>query len=93
VNYKFKEDIEKFIHSSIEDQLISWNKYTQINFDDFSTTQTENIMELIKNIQEETKSKCQNNQYYKMYFDKLIAELKLEDYLKFEGKEATKKSI
>ena len=93
VNYKFKEDIEKFIETSIDDHLLSWNQETKINFDDLTCTQTEHIMELIRNIKEQTKIKCDNNQYYKIYFEKLISELKLDDYIKIEEKKSVNTSI
>ena len=86
ISYQLKDDIENFIKASIDEHLISWNKETKINFEDISTAQTEHIMNLIKNIKEETNNKCENNAYYKVYFQKLISELKLDDYLKIENK-------
>lgn len=85
-DYQTNEEISKFINTTVNDKLVSWNKENNINFNDLSNNQTQNILEYIGNIKEETKNKCENNEYYKIYFEKLISELKLDEYMKIENR-------
>ncbi len=88
-DYQVNEEIANFINSNVQEKLVSWNKDNNINLSDLSTTQTQSIMDYIANIKDETKFKCENNEYYKIYFEKLISELKLDEYMKFENKKTS----
>jgi hypothetical protein len=88
-DYQVNEEITKFINSNVEEKLVSWNKDNNINFNNLSNTQTQSILDHIANIKDETKFKCENNEYYKIYFEKLISELKLDEYMKFENKKTS----
>jgi len=90
---KFKEDLEQFIQTNLTENLNEINKNLRINLEDLNKVQTEQLVEFIKEIKEETMKKCNNNPYYKMYYERLITELKLEEYFKEHSNLAENKEI